>query len=341
MLSFLSDYTEGAHPKVLEHLMELNMVSLPGYGDDELTQAAKAKICAACGRDDLEIQFLVGGTQTNQVAIDSMLQSYEGVISADTGHINVHEAGAIEYSGHRVLPIPHVQGKIMAEDLEKYMEAFVNDEVREHLVQPGLVYISHPTEFGTLYTRAELSALSQCCHKYGLSLYMDGARLGYGLMSPETDVTLADVVELTDLFYIGGTKVGALCGEALVFTKRNMPRHFLTSVKQHGALLAKMRVVSQQFDALFTDELYFHISRHAIDTAMRIKRACLDKGYELLMDSPTNQQFPILSKEQMEKLRENVRFNLWQWMEDGRVAIRLATSWATRDEDVEALIALL
>lgn len=341
MLSFLSDYTEGAHPKVLEHLMELNMVSLPGYGDDELTQAAKAKICAACGRDDLEIQFLVGGTQTNQVAIDSMLQSYEGVISADTGHINVHEAGAIEYSGHRVLPIPHVQGKIMAEDLEKYMEAFVNDEVREHLVQPGLVYISHPTEFGTLYTRAELSALSQCCHKYGLSLYMDGARLGYGLMSPETDVTLADVVELTDLFYIGGTKVGALCGEALVFTKRNMPRHFLTSVKQHGALLAKMRVVSQQFDALFTDGLYFQISRHAIDTAMRIKRACLDKGYELLMDSPTNQQFPILSKEQMEKLRENVRFNLWQWMEDGRVAIRLATSWATRDEDVEALIALL
>ena len=341
MLSFLSDYTEGAHPKVLEHLMELNMVSLPGYGDDELTQAAKAKICAACGRDDLEIQFLVGGTQTNQVAIDSMLQSYEGVISADTGHINVHEAGAIEYSGHRVLPIPHVQGKIMAEDLEKYMEAFVNDEVREHLVQPGLVYISHPTEFGTLYTRAELSALSQCCHKYGLSLYMDGARLGYGLMSPETDVTLADVVELTDLFYIGGTKVGALCGEALVFTKRNMPRHFLTSVKQHGALLAKMRVVSQQFDALFTDELYFHISRHAIDTAMRIKRACLDKGYELLMDSPTNQQFPILSREQMEKLREKVRFNLWQWMEDGRVAIRLATSWATRDEDVEALIALL
>lgn len=341
MLSFLSDYTEGAHPKVLEHLMELNMVSLPGYGDDELTQAAKAKICAACGRDDLEIQFLVGGTQTNQVAIDSMLQSYEGVISADTGHINVHEAGAIEYSGHRVLPIPHVQGKIMAEDLEKYMEAFVNDEVREHLVQPGLVYISHPTEFGTLYTRAELSALSQCCHKYGLSLYMDGARLGYGLMSPETDMTLADVAELTDLFYIGGTKVGALCGEALVFTKRNMPKHFLTSVKQHGALLAKMRVVSQQFDALFTDELYFHISRHAIDTAMRIKRACLDKGYELLMDSPTNQQFPILSKEQMEKLRENVRFNLWQWMEDGRVAIRLATSWATRDEDVEALIALL
>ena len=341
MLSFLSDYTEGAHPKVLEHLTEMNMVSLPGYGDDEYTQAAKARICAACGRDDLVIQFLVGGTQTNQVAIDSMLQSYEGVISADTGHINVHEAGAIEYSGHRVLAIPHVQGKIMAADLEKYMEAFVNDEVREHLVQPGLVYISHPTEFGTLYTKAELSALSECCHKYGLSLYMDGARLGYGLMSPETDVSLADVVELTDLFYIGGTKVGALCGEALVFTKHNMPKHFLTSVKQHGALLAKMRVVSQQFDALFTDGLYFHISRHAIDLAMKIKQACLDKGYELLMDSPTNQQFPILTREQMEKLREKVQFNLWQWMEDGRVAIRLATSWATKEEDVDSLIALL
>ncbi len=341
MLSFLSDYTEGAHPKVLERLAELNMVSLPGYGDDPCTDAAKAKICAACGRDDLQIQFLVGGTQTNQVAIDSMLQSYEGVISADTGHINVHEAGAIEYSGHRVLSIPHVQGKIMAADLEKYMEAFVNDEVREHLVQPGLVYISHPTEFGTLYTRAELSALSDCCHKYGLSLYMDGARLGYGLMSPETDVTLADVVELTDLFYIGGTKVGALCGEALVFTKHNMSKHFLTSVKQHGALLAKMRVVSQQFDALFTDGLYFEISRHAIDLAMKIKHACLDKGYELLMDSPTNQQFPILSREQMEKLREKVQFNLWQWMEDGRVAIRLATSWATKEEDVEELISLL
>lgn len=341
MLSFLSDYTEGAHPLVLRHLAEENMVSLPGYGDDPQTEAAKAKICAVCGRDDLQIQFLVGGTQTNQVAIDSMLQSYEGVISADTGHINVHEAGAIEYSGHRVLSLPHVDGKLMAEDLEKYMDSFCRDEVREHLVQPGLVYLSHPTEFGTLYSKAELTALSACCRKYGLSLYMDGARLGYGLMSDAADVTLADIVELCDLFYIGGTKVGALCGEALVFTKGNMPKHFLTITKQHGALLAKTRLVSQQFDALFTDDLYFKISRHAIDMAMEIKAAFLAKGYEPLMDSPTNQQFFIMTGEQMEKLRENVQFNLWQWMDDGRAAIRIATSWATRPEDVEALKALL
>ena len=341
MLYFLSDYTEGAHPQVLQHLLDMNMVSLPGYGDDPHTEAAKAKLCAACGRDDLQIQFLTGGTQTNQIAIDSMLRSYEGVIAADTGHINIHEAGAIEYSGHRVLPIPHVEGKLMAADLDRYMTDFLNDEVREHLVQPGMVYISHPTEFGTLYSKEELTALSETCRRYGLPLYMDGARLGYGLMSPATDVTLADIVALCDLFYIGGTKVGALCGEALVFTRGNMPPHFLTTVKQHGALLAKTRLVSQQFDALFTDDLYFQISRHAIDLAMELKAACLAKGYALLMDSPTNQQFVILTREQMERLRQNVQFNLWQWLPDGRVVVRFATSWATREEDVQALIALL
>ena len=341
MLYFLSAYTEGAHPQVLRHLLEVNMVSLPGYGDDPHTEAAKAQIRAACGRDDLQLWFLTGGTPPNQIAIDSMLRSYEGVIAADTGHINIHEAGAIEYSGHRVLPIPHVEGKLLAADLDRYMTEFLNDEVREHLVQPGMVYISHPTEFGTLYSKAELSALSETCRRYGLPLYMDGARLGYGLMSPATDVTLADIVALCDLFYIGGTKVGALCGEALVFTRGNMPPHFLTTVKQHGALLAKTRLVSQQFDALFTDDLYFQISRHAIELAMELKAACLAKGYELLMDSPTNQQFVILTREQMERLRQNVQFNLWQWLPDGRVAVRFATSWATREEDVQALIALL
>jgi threonine aldolase len=221
------------------------------------------------------------------------------------------------------------------------MEGFCGDENREHLVQPGLVYISHPTEYGTLYTKQELTELSACCHKYGLSLYMDGARLGYGLMSPDTDVTLRDIVELCDLFYIGGTKVGALCGEALIFTRQNMPAHYTTITKQHGALLAKTRVVSQQFDALFTDELYFKISRHAVDMAMKLKAACLEKGYELLMDSPTNQQFIILTPEQLSALRENVMFNIWENLPDGRTAIRLATSWATREEDVDALIELL
>jgi threonine aldolase len=341
MLYFLSDYTEGAHPQVLQHLVDVNMVSLPGYGCDEHTEAAKAKICAACGKDDLQIQFLAGGTQTNQVAIDSMLRSYEGVVCADTGHINVHEAGAIEYSGHRVLALPQVQGKLMAAELAKFMDSFCSDENREHLVQPGLVYISHPTEYGTLYTKQELTELSACCHKYGLNLYMDGARLGYGLMSPVTDVTLRDIVELCDLFYIGGTKVGALCGEALIFTHQNMPAHFLTITKQHGALLAKTRVVSQQFDALFTDDLYFKISRHALDMAMKLKAACLEKGYELLMDSPTNQQFIILTPAQLNALRENVQFNIWENLPDGRIAIRLATSWSTREEDVDALIKLL
>jgi threonine aldolase len=341
MLYFLSDYTEGAHPQVLQHLVDVNMVSLPGYGCDEHTEAAKAKICAACGKDDLQIQFLAGGTQTNQVAIDSMLRSYEGVVCADTGHINVHEAGAIEYSGHRVLALPQVQGKLMAAELAKFMDSFCSDENREHLVQPGLVYISHPTEYGTLYTKQELTELSACCHKYGLNLYMDGARLGYGLMSPVTDVTLQDIVELCDLFYIGGTKVGALCGEALIFTHQNMPAHFLTITKQHGALLAKTRVVSQQFDALFTDDLYFKISRHALDMAMKLKAACLEKGYELLMDSPTNQQFIILTPAQLNALRENVQFNIWENLPDGRIAIRLATSWSTREEDVDALINLL
>jgi threonine aldolase len=341
MLYFLSDYTEGAHPQVLQHLVDVNMVSLPGYGCDEHTEAAKAKICAACGKDDLQIQFLAGGTQTNQVAIDSMLRSYEGVVCADTGHINVHEAGAIEYSGHRVLALPQVQGKLMAAELAKFMDSFCSDENREHLVQPGLVYISHPTEYGTLYTKQELTELSACCHKYGLNLYMDGARLGYGLMSPVTDVTLRDIVELCDLFYIGGTKVGALCGEALIFTHQNMPAHFLTITKQHGALLAKTRVVSQQFDALFTDDLYFKISRHALDMAMKLKAACLEKGYELLMDSPTNQQFIILTPAQLNALRENVQFNIWENLPDGRIAIRLVTSWSTREEDVDALIKLL
>ena len=341
MLSFENDYSEGAHEKILQAFLETNMEKTSGYGNDPFTESAKEKIRTACECPDADVYFLTGGTQTNKTIIATMLQPYQGVVAATSGHVSVHEAGAIEYSGHRVLPIPHVEGKLMAADLDRYMTDFLNDEVREHLVQPGMVYISHPTEFGTLYSKAELTALSETCRRYGLPLYMDGARLGYGLMSPETDVTLADVVALCDLFYIGGTKVGALCGEALVFTKNNMPPHFLTTVKQHGALLAKTRLVSQQFDALFTDGLYFKISRHAIDLAMELKAACLAKGYALLMDSPTNQQFVILSRDQMERLRQDVQFNLWQWLPDGRVAVRFATSWATREEDVQALIALL
>ena len=341
MLYFLSDYTEGAHPRVLEHLTKNNLVSLPGYGGDDSTEKAKEKLRAACGREDLQIWFLTGGTQTNQIAISSMLRTCEGVIAADTAHINGHEAGAIEYSGHKVLTVPHVNGKVTAENLRKYMERFLSDESMEHLVQPGMVYISHPTEYGTLYSKAELTELYAECGKYGLTLYMDGARLGYGLMSPAGDLTLSDICELTDLFYIGGTKVGALCGEALVFTKNNMPKNFLAIVKQRGALLAKMRLVSQQFEALFTDGLYFEISRHALTLAMKLKKGFTDKGYELFMDSPTNQQFFVMSRADVKRLSEYAAFEIWEPIDEKNVAVRFVTSWATREAAVDELIGRL
>ena len=341
MLSFLSDYTEGAHPEVLQHLMDRNRVTLPGYGFDEDTDEAKRKINAACGRDDLQIWFLTGGTQTNMFVISTTLRDCEGVISANTGHVCGHEAGAIEHSGHKVLTVPNVEGKITVENLDNFMKSFYADESNEHTVQPGMVYISHPTEYGTLYSKAELTALSEACHKYGLPLYMDGARMGYGLMSPKADLDLHDICELVDMFYIGGTKVGALCGEALIFTKQNMPRNFLALVKQRGGLLAKMRVVSQQFDALFTNDLYFRLSKHAIDMAMMLKEKVLSKGYKLHMDSYTNQQFVIVSRQKLEELRENVRFNVWEWLDDNTAAIRFATSWATTRESIEELEKLL
>ncbi len=341
MLSFASDYTEGAHPKVLQHFLERNLITLQGYGSDPDTEEAKRKICEACGRNDLQIQFLTGGTQTNRIAISCMLRCYEGVVCTATGHVNVHESGAIECSGHKVLALPHTDGKLMADVLAKYMETYLADDTAEHMVRPGMVYISHPTEVGTLYTKAELTALSETCRKYEIPLYLDGARLGYGIMSPASDVSLQDIVELTDLFYIGGTKVGALCGEALVFTKHNMPAHFLSIIKQQGALLAKMRVVSQQFDALFTDGLYWEIGRHAIDMALRMKKIFTDRGYPLFFDSPTNQQFFILTNEQIERLRKDVAFSLWERLDENRAAVRFCTSWSTTEEQLNALEKLL
>ena len=341
MLSFASDYTEGAHPKLLQHLMERNLVTLAGYGLDPDTEAAKQKINAACGRSDLQICFLTGGTQTNRIAISSTLRAYEAVVCADTGHIAVHESGAIEHSGHKVIALPGTDGKLAADTLAAYMEAYLADETQEHMARPGMVYISHPTEYGTLYTKAELTALYETCRHYGLPLYLDGARLGYGLMSPASDMTLRDIVERTDLFYIGGTKVGALCGEALVYTHGNMPPHFMAIIKQQGALLAKTRVVSQQFDALFTDGLYWDISRHAIDMAMRLKAMFTAKGYPLFIDSPTNQQFFILTGAELSRLQRDVVFSVWQPLSDGRTAVRFVTSWATTGQQLEALERLL
>lgn len=338
MLSFLSDYTEGAHPKVLRKLNELNMISLPGYGEDEYCEEAKRKVKKFCGRDDLQVQFLTGGTQTNLLTISTMLRRYEAVIAAETGHINVHEAGAIEYSGHKVITLPSVNGKVSGDDLEEYMEKFYGDDTHDHMSIPGMVYISHPSELGTLYSKAELKKLSDVCRKYDMPLYMDGARLGYGLVSNESDLTIEDIVELCDVFYIGGTKVGALCGEALVFTKNNMPKGFVTMTKQQGAMLAKGRLIGMQFDALFTDDLYLEISRHAMKCAMELKEAFIRKGYTLYIDSPTNQQFVILSPEQFERLSKIAAFSVWEKIDSEHIAVRFVTSWATKEEDLQELI---
>lgn len=341
MLSFENDYSEGAHPKILQRFVETNLEQVPGYGSDPYCDSAKEKIRAACNCPDAEIFFLVGGTQTNAVVIDSMLQAYEGVVSAQTGHVNAHEAGAIEYTGHKVLSIPQYDGKMKASDLEAYLKTFWQDESHEHMVFPGMVYISHPTEYGTLYTKQELADLSAICRRYEIPLYLDGARLGYGLMSKTTDVTLPDIAELCDVFYIGGTKVGALCGEAVVFTKHNMPKYFVTHVKQHGALLAKGRLAGVQFDTLFTDNLYFEISRHAIEMAELLKQGLAEKGYTFHIDSPTNQQFIVLDDEKYNELQKQVRCCFWEKPDDTHTVVRFATSWATPKENIDELMKLL
>ena len=341
MLYFASDYMEGAHEKVLQRLIETNMEHLSGYGTDEYCESAKEKIKTLCGIDGADVYFLTGGTQTNSILIDALLKPYEGVVCADNGHIYTHEAGAVEFTGHKVLALQGECGKLKAETLKSYLENFYADDNHEHAVFPGMVYISHPTEYGTLYTRAELEALHNVCTKYEIPIYMDGARLGYGLMSKDTDVTLKDVAALCDVFYIGGTKVGALCGEAVVFTKNNMPKHFMTIVKQRGALLAKGRLFGVQFDALFTDDLYFEISKHAIEMAELLKEGLIKKGYRFFIDSPTNQQFIILENSKMEALKQDVAFSFWEKYDDAHTVVRFATSWATSKEDVGTLIDLL
>lgn len=341
MLVFECDYTEGAHEQILKRLIETNMEQLPGYGSDKYCESAKEKIKEACEYPDAEVSLLVGGTQTNQIVIDSLLEPYEGVVAAVTGHVNAHEAGAIEYTGHKVLPLPQYEGKIHADDLKAYLETFWQDGTHEHMVFPGMVYISHPTEYGTLYSAEELQNLHAVCKEYEIPLYVDGARLGYGLMAEGTDVTLPFLAANCDVFYIGGTKVGALCGEAVVFTGQKRPKYFMTRIKQHGALLAKGRLVGIQFDTLFTDNLYFDISRHAIEMAELLKEGLKKKNYSLFLNSPTNQQFPVLENEQMERLSKEVKFSIWEKADENHTVVRFATSWATRREDVEKLIELL
>lgn len=341
MLVFENDYSEGAHEEVLRRLLETNMEQLPGYGMDRYCQSAKEKIREACGCPDADICFLTGGTQTNQIVISALLKPYEGVIAAETGQVSTHEAGAIECVGHKVLTLPQEEGKISAEAAADCLNSFYEDGNHEHMVFPGMVYISHPTEYGTLYTKGELAELSAVCSQYGIPLYLDGARLGYALAAEGTDVSLKDVAEYCDVFYIGGTKNGALCGEAVVFTRENMPLHFMTMVKQRGALLAKGRLLGIQFDALFTDDLYEKISRNAIVTADRLKQIFQQKGYEFYMDSPTNQIFIILENSKMKELKKEAVFSFWEKKDENHTVVRFATSWATRMEDVEKLAVLL
>ena len=340
MLSFASDYIAGAHPEVLCRLCETNLENLSGYCSDPYCASAKEKIAAACG-GDVEVQFVVGGTQTNQVVISTLLQGYEGVVAATTGHVSCHEAGAIEYSGHKVLEVPGKEGKVVLESLESFLKGFYGDENHEHMVFPGMLYISHPTEYGTLYTLTELKELRRVCNTYGMRLYLDGARLGYGLMAKGTDVTLQELTKLCDVFYIGGTKVGALCGEAIVFTHRNMPAHFVTLIKKRGALIAKGRLLGVQFDALFTDGLYFEIGRHAIDMAEQLKEIFRAKGYQFFLDSPTNQQFIVLENSKLKELEQHVAMSFWEVYDEKHTVMRFATSWSTTQEDLDALAKLL
>ena len=337
MLSFESDYIAGAHPDILRRLAETNLEPLPGYGTDKYCDSAREKIRAAVGCPEAAVEFLSGGTQTNALIIAALLPAWCGVISAETGHINAHEAGAVEYTGHKVIPLPQKEGKINAADLSAYLSSFFADENREHMVWPGMVYLSWPTEYGTLYSKAELEAISALCKQYSLYLFIDGARLGYGLASPAADITLPELASLCDVFYIGGTKVGALCGEAVVFPKGNKPPHFMNTVKQHGALLAKGRLLGVQFDTLFTDDLYFRISRHAIALAEELKKVFLDCGIPFALTSPTNQQFVILENSRLEALREKVRFSFWEKYDDTHTVVRFATGWSTTEEDISAL----
>lgn len=337
MIYFNSDYLEGAHPSIMVKMAETNMVQTVGYGEDEYCEAAREKIKTACQAPEADVHFLVGGTQTNTTVIAAILRPWQGVISAVSGHINCHEVGAIESTGHKVITLPTDNGKITAQQVADYVEWHKNDESTEHIVQPGMVYISHPTEAGTLYTKAELTELYDTCRRYGLPLYIDGARLGYGLAAEESDMTLPEFARLCDVFYIGGTKVGALFGEAVVIMNESLKKDFRFIMKQRGGRLAKGRLLGIQFDALFTDDLYFEISRHAIEMAHQIRDIFVSAGYPLLFDSPTNQQYPIMPDAELAEIGKSFGYEYWERVDETHSGVRFCASWATTQENVDAL----
>ena len=340
MRTFECDYTEGAHPKIMDALLRTNLEQMSGYGSDPYSERAKDKIRLACNAPDATVALLVGGTQSNMIVIDLLLAAFEGVLTAETGHINVHEAGAIEFTGHKVIGLRQTDGVLDVDALEAYLNSFYTDATHEHMVRPGLVYLTHPTEYGTLYTKAQLRRVRALCDKFGMKLYLDGARLGYALGCPENELSLSDLAAYCDAFTIGGTKMGLLCGEAVVFTK-DAPMHLLSQIKRHGGLLAKGRVLGVQYDAMFTDGLYTAIGREAIRHARRIRRILLDKGYTLAWESPTNQQFIILSDAEAKTVMQHVGFDLWGRADEGHWIARFTSSWSTTDRDVDELFAAL
>lgn len=341
MIYFDSDYMVGAHPDVLARLVATNGIHSVGYGFDEYTAAAKRSVLEACGIDDGDVYFMVGGTQTNAVVIDRLLDHNDGVIAAQTGHINVHEAGAVEATGHKVIALEGRDGKLLAEGIAKYVDDFYRDETNHYMVRPAMVYISYPTELGTVYTREELSRISEVCHERNLPLYIDGARLAYGLAADGGELGLKDIAALCDVFYIGGTKCGALFGEAVVTRRRELLPRFVSQMKLRGATLAKGRLLGVQFETLFSNGLYERIGAHAVRLAMKLKEGFVGKGYKLYMDSPTNQQFFVLPNAKIDELRQVASFEEWGPRGVSETPVRFVTDWATTEEDVDCLIAAL
>lgn len=340
-LYFASDYQEGACQEILTRLIETNFEKTSGYGTDPYSESARKYIRKACDCPNAGVHFLVGGTQTNATVIDAMLPSYQGVIAADTGHIAIHEAGAIEFGGHKVLSLPHDCGKLNAAQIDAYCEKFYNDESHEHMVMPGMVYISQPTEYGTLYTRKELTEIRKVCDQYKLHLFADGARLAYALAAPGNDVSLKDLAALCDVFYIGGTKCGMLFGEAVVVPNPALLPHFFTITKQHGALLAKGRILGIQFETMFKDTLYEKVGQHAITAAEEMRTLFRNAGYQFAFDSPTNQTFLLLTDKEYHQLSSQIVCSFWEKPDAGHTIVRLATSWATAKEELQTLAKIL
>ena len=338
MIRFECDYAEGAHPEILERLIQTNFRQTKGYGEDKYCENARRIIRNLCENASVDVHFMVGGTQTNTAVIASVLRPHQGVVCATTGHINVHEAGAIESTGHKLLTLPGENGKLTAEQIERIYWEHWNDSNHEHTVQPGMVYISNPTESGTIYSKLELEALSCVCRKYNLPLFMDGARLGYGLVAENNDLTLPDIAKLCDVFYIGATKIGALFGEAIVIVNDNLKKDFRYLIKQRGGMLAKGRLLGIQFETLLKGRLYFEISAHAVQMAMEIRNAFTKKNIPFYYNSTTNQQFPILSKSQIHFLSEKYAFEYWAYIDEEHTVVRFCTSWATCHEDIKELI---